>query len=302
MTLSSLKTIATVNNGTRLVKSPEYESGMDSTERMVVSYLLGMTQAHLVATKARGYTHTADIDRVFAIENIKRFRGGKRSDLLAVDMSHTPHSIEHATWEAKGTSGDFLQSTMTKALTQAKNTPTIPRVTLEEKVASVASFKDGRGYWQSHLEDPEDDAGETPFGIEGFLYGYYRPFVDAADQLGDADSNILSGQQGMSFEIPGVPVTVSVPGEIIVSVNALRSMDSRSRNEAGLITSALAELTEYRADVSEVIGPPGLSPGLAAPDFVEFQESDGFDDWWDEVVGSSSDDPIEDDSDWDTNE
>lgn len=282
-------------------KSREYAATVDASERAALSYLLGMTQAHLLATKVRNYTHTADMDRVLRTLGMNPGRS-RRADLLAVDCTGLPGPAQHAIWEAKGTSGKYNKTRLTDAGVQAQATPALAGVTVSETIASLAYFDDPDALWSAALLDPPAFELRYDVGISSFLYAYYAPLVDMglfSARSGDGRSD----DRTLRYDLPGIPVSVSIPAEIADAVISTRIRRGERVDEWRYVRAAdkaddehvMANAFDSARErlLSERGGRREESEESYIPlqsDLVAVEGGDEFDLWWGQMM-EGPDDP-----------
>lgn len=172
-----------VNSGDHWTLDPKFEE-LDSSEKTFLSYLMGMTQASLIAEHILGALAMVHVDAV--LRTLGRLdTGAKRPDLIGFHRGTTAHASSNKVppgrilAEAKGTSGKKTRNIVRDALKQIKPTSRIsPNRNLQQlalllgpnalRIASVAHFlappgqPHGADVWSSYLHDPPHEETEPP--------------------------------------------------------------------------------------------------------------------------------------------
>ncbi len=234
-------TMATTNlrptkSGKRWTRSPAYDR-LDPSEKVAVSYFLGMLQSHLMAQEL-GYTHLVHVDRLLNLSGQKLT--GKRPDFVAVSMGTGPGTVFGATWEAKGRTNGFNGAALTKAKAQAMKTPSISGLTPVEAIASEAYFDADDNTWQAKLRDPEWDGAYMKAGLETYLMAYYLPMLEAADPAGSA--TVVNDLRVM--RVPTLGMTLTMPEVLAEATLICAELPLEEREQAQLLSVAFHGLSE----------------------------------------------------------
>jgi hypothetical protein len=217
-------------SGAAWTRSAAYDR-LDPSEKVAVSYFLGMLQSELVATGLLGYTHLVHVDRLLLLAG--KTLSGKRPDFLALQFDSAGTRIYAATVESKGRTNRFDQGALETAKKQAQATPSIQGLTPREAIASESSF-DRADVWTSALLDPDWDGEFLNMGTDIFLLAYYGPVIDAGRESGSARET----NNRFEFMVPGLPLTISLPKEIATAVDRARSLRPEQRVDSSLLTDA----------------------------------------------------------------
>lgn len=214
---------------------------LDPSEKVAVSYFLGMLQSHLIATKALGYSHLVHVDRLLKAEGKPLSKS--RPDFVAIHLG--PAGRTHAaTWEAKGRTNGFDADALNTAKAQAKAIPLIRGLKARETVASEAYFHPKTAVWSAKLKDPEWEGEELAIGLETYLLSYYRPLVIAGRQTERVD--VVGGNT--VFTVPDFDMKFALPTELILAVDQSAGIARELREEQKLVTRVVRSLLEASED------------------------------------------------------
>lgn len=153
----------------RLIKTDVYNE-MDPTEKVFVSFSLGMTMSKLFSLKL---LRVPWLEHVSNISNTLKTRTATKSrpDLIGVNYRN-----DFVIVEAKGRTNDFNDAAQNVAKTQTKVIKTIDGKSPVLRVASQSFFND---YLEVYFEDPEDTAEEAihvETSLNDYFGSYYRHF------------------------------------------------------------------------------------------------------------------------------
>jgi hypothetical protein len=218
----------------RWVKSTSYDR-LDPTEKVAVSYFLGMTQAQLTCRHVFGYSQLTHLDKL--LELAGQPLRGRRPDFLPVDPKRTSFV---ATVEAKGRTRGFHQGALVSAKRQARAIPSLAGFTPSECVASVAYFDATTGSWSATIEDPPGSEEELPLSVEDVLLEYYRPIIEGGRAAPDWDQQ----SQTAAFSIPGTPFRIALPGLLVSAFDAALKLTIDERQTQQPISSAYRSLVD----------------------------------------------------------
>lgn len=216
---------------------------LDPSEKGAVSYFLGMVQSHLVATKVMGFTHLVHVDRLLVDAGQRLTRS--RPDFVAVNASSGLSRGYGATWEAKGRTRAFDGEALRRAKDQAMRTVMISGLSRWESIGSEAYFDATTELWEAALCDPEPTGPTLSLGLQGYLRCYYRTLVSAARQGQDLQE--IDGD--LRFSVPGVPLRVQVPVELVEAVDETEGTAPGQREEIEPMTEAYDQAAERITDV-----------------------------------------------------
>jgi hypothetical protein len=216
------------------VRSSSYDR-LDPTEKVSVSYFLGMTQAQLTCRSIFGYSHLTHLDRL--LELAGQPLRGRRPDFLAVDPMRTSFI---ATVEAKGRTRGFEQAALTSATLQATAIPTLPGFVPSECVASVAYFDANSDSWSAMIEDPPGSEEQLPLSMEDVLMEYYRPIIEAGRAAPDWEELPLSA----TFSIPSTPFRIALPRLLVSAFDSAQGLGMEKRRAQQPIAAAYRSLME----------------------------------------------------------
>lgn len=152
--------------------------GLDSSEKVFISYLLGMTQASLMAERILGAAALVNVDAILSLPWVGKLYKAKRPDMLGyVAPRHGSATSARLLVEAKGTSVRKNDKTIGNARTQVKSpssansNPNMQQLVrlLGRNALRLVSYSyfqkgvpGGAGpIWRSHLEDPPLDDFEN---------------------------------------------------------------------------------------------------------------------------------------------
>lgn len=251
--------LRTTKSGKRWTRSAAYDR-LDPSEKVAVSYFLGMLQSHLMAQKL-GYSHLVHVDRLLTLSGQKL--SGKRPDFVAVSIGAAPGTVYGATWEAKGRTNGFDDAALTKAKIQAARTPTIAGLTPVETIASEAYFDVDDNTWRAKLKDPDWDGTYMKAGLETYLMAYYLPILAAAAEGGEAavvdDVRIM--------RLPVLGLTVSIPEMLAEATIRSAQLELDEREQEGVMSYTFHALAEeigaewapdlVRAELDDNVAPFG---------------------------------------------
>ncbi len=216
---------------------------LDPSEKVAVSYFLGMVQSHLIATKLLRYSHLVHVDRLLVAARAPL--KASRPDFVAIHMGSGAARTHAATWEAKGRTNAFDSKALKTAKDQAKIVPLIAGLKARETVASEAYFATKTDVWEAKLRDPEWAGTRIDAGLETYLLTYYLPIIRAGRETGNVEQN----DEAFEFTVPGFDLTVSLPRALSDAVDRAEGLDVEERDEAKLVTTAYRRLTESDGDV-----------------------------------------------------
>ncbi|MGV2982069.1 hypothetical protein ACNPNP_00065 [Microbacterium sp. AGC85] len=223
-------------SGKRWTRSDAYDR-LDPSEKVAVSYFLGMLQSHLMALQL-GYTHLVHVDRLLTMSGQKL--RGKRPDFVAVSLGTAAAMTYGATWEAKGRTNGFDDTALTKAKTQAMKTPAIAGLTPVEAIASEAYFDKEDQTWRAKLRDPDWDGDYMKAGLETYLTAYYRPILEAARQGGTTDT--IDGLRVL--RLPSLDLTMTLPESLAEATELSFKLPLEERESEQLMSSTFHALAE----------------------------------------------------------
>ncbi|MGN7222677.1 hypothetical protein ACTHQN_07440 [Curtobacterium flaccumfaciens] len=270
------------DGGTRWTRSDAYDR-LDPSEKISVSYFLGMTQAALMSQLALGYPHLVHVDLLLAQQGVPL--KGKRPDFVAVNPT-APRRYS-ATVEAKGRTNRFDQDALDKAKQQATLIPAVNGLVPRETVGSEAYFDDSE-HWTSHLVDPDWEGETLSFGLETYLLVYYRTIIDA----GRESSTWNRADDEYQFVVPGFPLQLQIPATMVDAYDRSArygTNDERDR-EAPIVRAHAALTAQNRPDQnptpavdnpdsapSPLTGAPTVSPAdeaVPASSFITMEPVD----------------------------
>lgn len=160
--------------GDRLKKSKKI-AYLDSSEKSVMSYYLGMFFTKLISQRLFGVdylTHLNLIEKMNGDGFIDFFAGEWRPDMIGYCASDDSWSV----WEAKGGSNRREQA-LRKGSQQVAAIASVNGK--RPKPAAVCMTYYERGYLCGVVRDPEPDQGEAVrFRQEDFFRSYYRPVFE----------------------------------------------------------------------------------------------------------------------------
>lgn len=240
------------------IKSNDYRR-LDRSEKIAVSYFLGMMQAKVTSRAVLGVPYLVHLDLV--LELMGAPTGVSRPDFLGCDIFGRvlPVAIE-----AKGRTHGWDARLRWDAKGQAARIPSILGLTDPTAVASIAWF-DQDDRWQSLLEDPVraervTQAVELPI----LLYAYYWPIVRAFVEAGIQVNRRLQLDASVKLELPDADLTVTLPAGIVKAIGAGTSDGLPSLGEirarAASLLGILDDLGALRRDAQE--------SGESAADFI----------------------------------
>lgn len=248
------------DGGTRWARSSAYDR-LDPSEKVSVSYFLGMTQAAVMSRLALGYPHLVHVDLLLAQQGTPLT--GKRPDFVALDPSAT--HLFSATVEAKGRTNGFDQTALIKAKQQAMRIPGVRGLTPAESIASEAYFDD-KDNWVSHLDDPDWDGENLDFGLETYLLVYYRTVIKAgrATRTWARDGNLYT------FEIPTFPIRIRIPTVLVDAYDASGQYATNpERDRAAPLVEAYRQLAKLEGTELDAESDKSLPPATMARPRVE---------------------------------
>lgn len=225
--------------GSAWTRSESYDL-LDPSEKVAVSYFLGMVQSHLVATKELGYSHLVHVDRL--LKAAGQPLQNSRPDFVAIHLGPNGKRTHAATWEAKGRTNGFDSGALNTAKDQAKVIPLIKGLKARETVASEAYFHPKTTVWSAKLKDPDWEGEELEIGLETYLLAYYSPLVKAGRQTQQME---VVGEDTV-FTVPDFSMTIGLPTELVVAVDECVKVEADARDEQKLITRAVRTLMVQR--------------------------------------------------------
>lgn len=229
--------------GDRWLRSEAYDR-LDPSEKVAISYFLGMTQAALMAQHVLGYSHLVHVDLLLQHQGTPL--SGKRPDFVAVNPTSTTAGTYSATFEAKGRTRGFDQGALDTAKGQAQIIPAIRGLIPREHVASMAYF-DRSGHWASVLEDPDGQGEQLAFGLETYLYLYYRNVIEAGRESG---SWARRGDQ-YEFDLAEFPLSLSLPVELVDAYDLAAGItEDGERDDAAHLLGTYRRLSSSISDDS----------------------------------------------------
>jgi len=210
---------------------------LDRSEKIAVSYFLGMVQAQLTARGVLGYSHLVHVDALLLAEGVPLT--GMRPDFVAVQLGKRRSEVYGATVEAKGRTNGFDATALAAAKTQARVIPMISGLTPRETIAAEAHFGDS-SEWAAVLEDPEWEGERLQIGLEGYLMVYYETVIEAGRET---DSWAL-GDEEFRYSIPGYPFGVRIPRRLVEAYDKTVLLSAEEREQSGLMSEACFTLSK----------------------------------------------------------
>ncbi len=201
-----------VDKSYRLVLSSAFKN-LDSTEKGVVSFYIGMAMAKLFADKVLNIPWMMHISRYQADWAVRYGANPNRPDLFGCN-----HLGEWAVAEAKGRSR-VTNKLVAKMQQQKSAVASIQRVAPTYRYGSATRFEAGQ--LALRVVDPPRlrRAQDMPIDAGAWLLDYYRPVVDLLDQT-DAypEGEVIVGT------LPGTDIEIGVSGTIAEVVRGSREL------------------------------------------------------------------------------
>lgn len=182
-------------NGDRLQKSKR-TAYLDSSEKSVISYYLGMFFTKLISRKMFNVdylTHLNTIERTYGGGFIDYFDNEWRPDMIGYCMAEDSWSV----WEAKGGSNKRIQA-LDKGSQQVAAIASVNGQ--KPDPAAVCMTYYDHGYLCAIVRDPEGNEGEhLDISEENYFKSYYKPVFE------------LFQEQGMQIKGEDVEICLRVP-------------------------------------------------------------------------------------------
>ena len=185
--------------GDRLKKSKNI-AYLDSSEKSVMSYYLGMFFTKLISRRLYGVdylTHLNLIEKANGDGFIDFFAGEWRPDMIGYRMADDSWSV----WEAKGGSNRREQA-LRKGSQQVEAIASVNGAKPDPAAVCMTYYE--RGYLCGVVRDPDPDQNkgeQLGFGQEQFWKAYYRPVFETFLECG----------AGTSFNGARAEVSLSLP-------------------------------------------------------------------------------------------
>ncbi|NDR52523.1 hypothetical protein [Actinomyces sp. 565] len=249
---------------------------MDPSEKVAISYFLGMVQCGLVAERVFGAYPLVHVDRVLALSG--KVLRGSRPDLVGYRRRVSSSGVVFdgsALFEAKGRTNRGTKAVVASAVKQVNDPPREVRSLVGANaihVASVAHFSDAAigakstkqgSVWRSHLVDPEA-GGDDRCDLERLRIlvdvAHYLPVVRAFREIedesrnGDVRSEYISGSEFVVANLLGGDLEIAIPGKVysaLAGIEGGRANLSDKKLEA-LGDTVTVELSESFSEVDSV--------------------------------------------------
>lgn len=183
--------------GDRLKKSRKI-AYLDSSEKSVMSYYLGMFFTKLVSRRLYGVdylTHLNLIEKMNGGGFIDFFAGEWRPDMIGYRLSDDSWSV----WEAKGGSNRREQA-LRKGSQQVAAIASVNGKKPDPAAVCMTYYE--RGYLCGVVRDPEPEGGEAvQFDQERFFRSYYRPIIETFLESG-AETRVRKENIEFSVSVP----------------------------------------------------------------------------------------------------
>ena len=234
--VSCLHAYYDIGNSRRLVVSPAFRT-LDSTEKGLVSFYLGMAMAKLYADKMLGIPWMMHISRYGSPWAVRFGANTNRPDLFGCNAFG-----QWAVAEAKGRSR-VTARLVTKMKQQKSAVATIKRVPPAFRYGSATRFEGGDLALRVVDPPPRRRAEDIPLDPAAWLLDYYRPVVDLLDGAATRrEGEAIIGQ------LPGADVEFGVPAEI---AELVRESRNRPLNRPGPRPAPAQDLADLPSSLVE---------------------------------------------------
>lgn len=229
-------------------KSSLYDA-LDPTEKGATSYFIGMLAAKILGARLLGVPWLFHLSMLDSLGGYSTLASKSEPDLVGLTRSR-----DWVIAEAKGRTGGYSQSAMTKAKLQTRQVRRINGKLPSLRVA-VQAFFNSKMEWA--MEDPEEfdeSARDLDVDIGTVFERYYSAAIGATEQ---ADARSLAGRKFLARTLTEIGVTVAVDAEVRARVGQ-REM-ATDGIEVG--ANSFSQVTE---DGEFVVFPDGIAISLDA--------------------------------------
>ncbi len=206
MVVRSHTVYANLRHSDGFIEKSSLYGALDPTEKGATSYFMGMLAAKILGARMLGVPWLFHLSMLDSLGGYATLASNSEPDLIGLTRSR-----EWVVAEAKGRTGGYSQSAMTKAKLQTRQLRRINGQLPNLRVA-VQAFFNSKMEWA--MEDPEEfdeEARDVNVDVEAVFERYYSAAMGITDQ-GDARS--LAGRKFLSRTIPEIGVTVAVDVEV----------------------------------------------------------------------------------------
>jgi hypothetical protein len=247
MVVRSHTVYANLRYSNGFIEKSSLYGALDPTEKGATSYFMGMLAAKVLGARLLGVPWLFHLSMLDSLGGYATLATSSEPDLIGLTRAR-----QWVVAEAKGRTGAYSESAMTKAKTQTRQLRRINGHLPNLRVA-VQAFFNSKMEWA--IEDPDEfdeAARDIDVDVEAIFERYYSAAIGATDQ-GDPAS--LVGRKFLSRTLPEIGVTVAVDAEVLARVSQ-REMATDGIN-AGL--STFGRPTE---DGGFIVCPDGLAISL----------------------------------------
>lgn len=185
-------------------KSSLYDA-LDPTEKGATSYFMGMLAAKILGARLLGVPWLFHLSMLNSLSGYATLSSNSEPDLVGLTRNR-----DWVVAEAKGRTGGYSQSAMTKAKLQTRQLRRINGQFPSLRVA-VQAFFNSKLEWA--MEDPEEydeSARDLDVDIDTVFEHYYSAAIGATEQ---ADAISLSDRKFFARQLTEIGVTVAMDAE-----------------------------------------------------------------------------------------
>ncbi len=220
---------------------------LDPTEKGATSYFMGMLAAKILGVRLLGVPWLFHLSMLDSLGGYATLASNSEPDLIGLTRSR-----QWVVAEAKGRTGSFSQSAMTKAKLQTRQLRHINGQLPNLRVA-VQAFFNSKMEWA--IDDPDEhneSARDLNFDVDSVFDRYYSAAIGATEQT--ATRNLV-GRKFLARPLSEIGVTVAVDAEVRARV-AQRAMAMDGVDVGSNYFSEITEEGEF------VIFPDGIAIAL----------------------------------------
>lgn len=205
---------ALVAEGDRLKKSRDLNY-LDSSEKSIISYYIGMIFSKLLAKKIFGIDYLTHINLIprQGREGYIDYCGMRRSDLIGYQRETASYSV----WEAKGRSENSPRA-MENGCTQARSVKSVCGKTPQYAAVCMTYYENS--YLTAVIKSPKGEGDcELKFEEEAYFRAYYLPILEFFAE-GQGKTYLAGECREITTFLPDIrgehggltrPVTVGIP-------------------------------------------------------------------------------------------
>jgi hypothetical protein len=206
MVVRSHTVYANLRHSSGFMEKSSLYGALDPTEKGATSYFMGMLAAKILGARLLGVPWLFHLSMLDSLGGYATLASNSEPDLVGL--------TRHREWvvaEAKGRTGGYSASAMTKAKLQTRQLRRINGQLPSLRVA-VQAFFNSKMEWA--MEDPDEfdeSARDVDVDVNTVFERYYSAAIGATEQ---ADARSLAGRKFFARTLSEIGVTVAVDAEV----------------------------------------------------------------------------------------